>query len=619
MRLLLLAFTFSLLASASPMAQTSPVGPKHEFRGAWVATVINLDWPSRPGLPSATQQQQLVTILDGLADAGVNAVLFQVRTEADAMYISDIEPWSYWLTGTQGVAPNPLYDPLAFAVEEAHKRGLELHAWLNPYRADRGSGYANSSDHVTNEHPEWMLQFTSGSNIRIFDPGLQASRDRVAEVCADIARRYDIDGIHFDDYFYPYPPNQITSQDEATFAADPRGFTSIGDWRRDNVDLMVAQVQDSLLTIDPSLKFGISPFGIWRNGVPAGIAGLDAYNVIYADATAWLDAQTIDYITPQLYWSSQRSIDTNGDGTPDQFNRQRFTTLAPWWESVRNTRHLYPGIAPYRIGTPGFEAEEIPNQIRYTRTQPGIEGTVMFRVYDGILRSGLGLADSLETDLYRQPALTPPMDWKSQVAPSTPGTLAETWDGEDLTLSWSPPAPGDGAEARRYAVYRIPSPTPPTFPDALADPEHLIAVTGETTLVDRPLVASAPWTYVVTAVSANSIESVPTNAVVVNGRATSSEAAPGVVATLLPPRPNPSAGEAQIAFTLAEPARVTVRIVDVLGREVARLADAEPRAAGLQSVTWSGASESGRAASGTYLVVLDVDGAQMTQMLTLAR
>ncbi len=495
-------------------AQQSAIGPKQEFRGAWVATVGNLDWPSSPGLSTAQQQAELIAILDGLKAAGVNAVLFQVRTEADAMYASDLEPWSYWLTGTQGEAPDPFYDPLEFAIEEAHARGMELHAWLNPYRADRGSSYTNATIHVTEQNPEWLLLFTrTGVNIQIFDPGLQVSRDRVSAVVADIVRRYDVDGIHFDDYFYPYPPNEIASQDAATFAANARGFTDIGDWRRDNVNLMVAQVQDSIQALDPSVAYGISPFGIWKSGTPTGTSGLDAFSVIYADATQWLDAQTIDYITPQLYWSSERAIDTNGDGTPDVFNRQRYSDLLPWWESVRGDRHLYPGLGAYRTGSAGYSSSEIPNQIRYTRSRSGAQGTVMFRVYDGILSGGLGLADSLETDLYRRPALTPTMAWKSQDAPAAPGPLAQEWTGAiELTLRWERASGGD-AEAERYAVYKILSDgMEPDYSVALADPANLFAVTGDTLLVDQPNVESSAWYYVVTAVSANSIESAPSNA-----------------------------------------------------------------------------------------------------------
>ena len=619
MRPLLPLLAFTLLATA-PEAQLSEPGPKHEFRGAWVATVGNLDWPSRPGLSTAQQQAQLVAILDGLKTSGVNAVLFQVRTEADAMYDSALEPWSYWLTGAQGAPPDPFYDPLAFAVEEAHARGMELHAWLNPYRADRGSSYPNSADHVTREHPEWMLLFTrTGSRIQIFDPGLQESRDRVAEVVADIVRRYDVDGIHFDDYFYPYPPNQIGPQDANTFATHSRGFTDLGDWRRDNVNLMVAQVQDSVNALDPSVKFGISPFGIWKNGTPSGTSGLDAYGVIYADAVAWLDAQTIDYVTPQLYWSSQRAFDTNGDGTPDQFNQQRFTTLAPWWESVRNTRHLYPGLGAYRTGSVGYSAQEIPRQVRYTRTQPGIEGTVMFRVYDGILSAGLGLADSLAGDLYRHPALTPTMDWKSQDAPADPGPLASAWSGDRLTLTWEA-GTGSDAEARRFAVYRVPGGAPADLGAALSDPTNLLAITGGTTLTDRPTEGSE-WSYAVTAVSTNSIESGPTNVVTVTGRAVSAEAGPlAPEAALLAPRPNPTRGAVQASFSLDRSARVTLRVVDVLGREVAVLLRDAPHAAGLHAAAWDGRAASGAAApSGTYVLILDAEGARETRPVTVVR
>ncbi|HMB92728.1 MAG TPA: family 10 glycosylhydrolase, partial [Rhodothermales bacterium] len=294
MKYIPLLFAVILLNVVAPSASAQPEPlAKYEFRGAWIATVINLDWPNSPTSSTQAQQAQLITMLDELKESGINAVLFQVRSEADAMYASEIEPWSYWLTGEQGVAPDPFYDPLAFAIEEAHKRGMELHAWFNPYRAVRGSGYPNAPSHVSVEHPEWILTL---GGLQVLDPGLPDVRDHNARVIADVARRYDIDGVHFDDYFYPYPPNQITNEDDATFAAHNRGFTNRGAWRRDNVNLFVAQVYDSLQVIRPSASFGISPFGIWKNGVPSGITGLDAYNVIYGDAVAWLDAQIIDYV-----------------------------------------------------------------------------------------------------------------------------------------------------------------------------------------------------------------------------------------------------------------------------------------------------------------------------------
>ncbi|HIL56901.1 MAG TPA: glycoside hydrolase family 10 protein, partial [Rhodothermales bacterium] len=207
---------------------------KHEFRGAWVASVANLDWPSCNGCSSSVQQTQLVQIMDGLKEAGVNAVVFQVRTESDALYDSPYEPWSYWLTGEQGTAPDPFFDPLELAVELAHERGMELHAWINPYRADRGSSYPKADNHVTNTHPEWILSYPSG--IKILDPGIPDVRDHVTGVIGDILRRYDVDGIHYDDYFYPY--EGTSDEDDATFATYNRGFTNRGDWRRDNINLL---------------------------------------------------------------------------------------------------------------------------------------------------------------------------------------------------------------------------------------------------------------------------------------------------------------------------------------------------------------------------------------------
>ena len=607
----LLAFA---LAAFIPAQAQSDLPPKEEFRAAWVATVINLDWPGTRGASPAVQKAELITILDGLKAAGLNAVIFQVRAEADALYASDIEPWSYWLTGAQGTAPPDGFDPLAFAVEEAHKRGLELHAWLNPYRADRGSDYPKAASHVTNTNPEWILDF---GDIQIFDPGLQASRDRVAAVVGDIARRYDIDGIHFDDYFYPYPPNAITNQDDATFAAHARGFTNIGDWRRDNVDLMVAQVQDSLLAIRPEAKFGISPFGIWKNGTPAGTSGLDAYNVIYSDPTAWLDDETIDYLTPQLYWSSQRAFDTNGDGTPNVFNNQRFTILAPWWASVLNGRHYYPGMAAYRFGNAiGYGPSEIPDQIRIARSIPESQGAVLFRANEGVLGSIAGLEDSLATDLYRQPALTPSMAWKSQDAPGIPtGLVATHTSGEgQVSLAWTAPASGD-TDARFYAVYRIPQAEAGDLASAMADSRYLALVTGETTALDQSNV-SGDFSYVVTAVSTNSIESAPSNTAQVQNVISTDDPVDVLALRLEPASPNPFRGQTRVAFSLPDAGTVTLRVVDVLGREVARLLDDAPRASGPQSLSWT---PSASIRAGTYFLVLDTETERQTRSVVYVR
>ena len=292
-----------IVSCAAPLLSQAP--PKREFRGAWLATVANLDWPVRGDTPQ-NQKNQLISLFDGMSAAGINAVIFQVRPECDALYASPYEPWSYALTGSQGSAPSPFYDPLQFAVDEAHRRGMELHAWFNPYRAERSvDSYALAGNHVVVQHADWILTFAASGTtapLKILNPGIPEVREFVARVVADIVRRYDVDGIHADDYFYPYPPQAITNQDDATFAAYPRGFTNRGDWRRDNVNLLMKLVRDSIAAIKPWVKFGMSPFGIWKNGVPPGITGLDAYSVIYGDAIAWLHDRSVDYLTPQLYW-----------------------------------------------------------------------------------------------------------------------------------------------------------------------------------------------------------------------------------------------------------------------------------------------------------------------------
>ncbi|MCI0692812.1 family 10 glycosylhydrolase [candidate division KSB1 bacterium] len=479
-------------------AHIENIPPKREFRGAWIATVINLDWPSAPGLNPQSQRQELIRLLDELQAAGINAVIFQVRSECDAMYASTIEPWSYWLTGGQGRAPSPFYDPLQFAVQEAHKRGMELHAWLNPYRAAREIGsYTNAPNHVSVQHPDWLFR---AGNTRVLDPGLPMVRAYVTSVVMDVVTRYDVDGVHFDDYFYPYPPDQITNQDDATFTNYSRGFTNRGDWRRDNVNLLINMIHDSIQVVKPYVKFGISPFGIWRNGVPTGITGLDAYNTIYCDALAWLQQQTIDYLTPQLYWPF-------GGG-------QDYGKLMPWWASQMNGRHLYVGQAAYRI--PNWPANEMPRQIRLNRSNPNAQGSIFFRAL--FFRDNpRGFTDSLKTNLYRHFALAPSMNWKEAVPPNPPQNLRfERIAGTGAAgLRWDlPNMASDGDTASRYVVYRFDQPTIP--PNALDDPSKIIAIAGERLSMPKtPPSATGSYYYVVTSLDRNSNESAASEALLI--------------------------------------------------------------------------------------------------------
>ncbi|MDZ7363090.1 MAG: family 10 glycosylhydrolase [candidate division KSB1 bacterium] len=506
-KLLLCILTTSVFISINVFAGSNL--PKREFRGAWIATVINLDWPSSPGLHPQTQRQELIRILDELQVVGINAVIFQVRSECDAMYASRLEPWSYWLTGNQGTPPNPFYDPLEFVIAEAHQRGMELHAWFNPYRSVREVGnYTNASNHVSVRHPDWIIQT---GNTKILNPGLPMARSYITSVVMDVVNRYDVDGVHFDDYFYPYPPNQISNQDAATFSTYSRGFANIGDWRRDNVNLLIKMIHDSIQVVKPFVKFGISPFGIWKNGVPSGITGLDAYSTIYCDALAWLQQQSLDYLTPQLYWPF-------GGG-------QDYGKLMPWWASQMNGRHLYVGQAVYRI--PSWPANEMPRQIRLNRSNPNTHGSIFFRALF-FRENPRGFTDSLKIDLYRHLALSPTMNWKDLVPPNPPQNLSFKRIAGTGTagLRWDiPNFAADGDTASRYVVYRFNQPAIPA--SALDDASNIIAIAGERlSRPQTPPPEAGAYYYVVTSLDRNANESVASEALLISPPSTPRLASP---------------------------------------------------------------------------------------------
>jgi len=622
-RLQLLLALF-LLASVQPALAQFRVeavqadAPKQEFRGAWIATVINLDWPTSRTAGTEFQKIQLVTMLDKLKDAGINAVFFQVRSEGDAMYDSPFEPWSYYLTGQQGKAPEPYYDPLAFAIEEAHKRGMELHAWFNPYRSVRSVGqYPVDPSHVSETHPEWILQFGSGAgSLKVLNPGIPEVRTYIFDIIKDVVRRYDVDGIHFDDYFYPYPPNQIISEDIETYNTYGGSFGNISTWRLFNINMLVRGVHEAIEAEAPHVKFGISPFGIWKSGVPAGIGGLSAVDVIYADAVNWLDQEWIDYLVPQLYWAF-------GGG-------QDYGKLAPWWEEQMNGRHLYTGHGVYRsdastcncsAGTQ-FTAAEVPNQVRFNRDRAGIQGSVFFRARNITDFSSRGFADSLKANLFRYPAITPTMPWKDLTPAGTPQQLSFNWVTDtEVELSWQAPAEMEGeAETRRYAVYRIRSGTVPDFSSALAEGTNLLAVTGETMLTDAPGIATDSYYYVVTALSTNSVESAPSDYIVLDGRAVAAETEPALAFRLEQNYPNPFSGTTDVRYSLDKPARVSLRVFDVMGREVAVLVEGASGTPGAYVATWDGTDRQGRqVVSGLYFYVLDVEGRRITKAMVRVR
>jgi uncharacterized lipoprotein YddW (UPF0748 family) len=397
-----------------------------EMRAVWVATVANIDWPSTNGLSTAEQKAELFAILDRAADLKLNTVILQVRPSCDALYASPYEPWSEYLTGTMGKAPKPFYDPLAFAVEEAHKRGLELHAWFNPYRARHsGAKSAPPSTHISRAHPELVRHY--GQSLWL-DPGEKAVQDYSLKVLMDVVQRYDIDGIHLDDYFYPYKEKDASGReldfpDDSSWQRYGAGWKlNREDWRRENVNSFIRRVYESIKAAKPWVKFGVSPFGIWRPGNPQQIEGYDAYAKLYADSRQWLAKGWLDYCAPQLYWAIK---------PPEQ----SFPVLLKWWtEQNAKGRVLVAGLDCTKVNG-RWPAEEILNQIRLTRRQPGASGDVHWNMKS--LMRNENLAQALKREVYAQPAISPALTWVSDDTAPAELRLSITSRGSSTRANWS--------------------------------------------------------------------------------------------------------------------------------------------------------------------------------------
>jgi len=400
--------------------------------------VANINWPSKPGLPTEQQKQEAIALLDYLKANNFNAVVFQVRPQADALYQSSLEPWSYYLTGTQGKAPSPYYDPLQFWVEAAHDRGLELHVWLNPYRAHHTVGGEVTDSSIVKKKPELVVKLKQG-NYWWFDPALKGTQDHSAAVVMDIVKRYDIDGVHFDDYFYPYPDynNGADFPDSVSYAAYKAagGKLERGDWRRNAVNVFIERLYKEIKAEKKQVKFGLSPFGIWRPGYPEYVAGFDQYNVLYADAKLWLNKGWIDYFSPQLYWPISRQ-------------QQSFPILLGWWagENTMN-RHLWPGMS-VGTDTSARNVNEIVGQIMITRgMQPNSTGAIHWSISQ--LTKSPNMTNGLINGPYKKQALIPASPWLDDKAPDAPAVTLDQL-GNALKVSWTHP---DEKDVFHYVVY----------------------------------------------------------------------------------------------------------------------------------------------------------------------
>ncbi|MBV9987134.1 MAG: family 10 glycosylhydrolase [Chitinophagaceae bacterium] len=422
--------------SPAPVSNAVPAAAA-EFRAAWVATVANINWPSKPGLPVAQQQQEAIALLDFLKANHFNAVIFQVRPQADALYKSSLEPWSYYLTGTQGKAPEPFYDPLEFWVEAAHDRGLELHVWLNPYRAHHTAGKEISDQSIVKTHPELVVKLKEG--YWWMDPSRQQVQDHTAAVVKDLVKRYDIDGVHFDDYFYPYPSynNNEDFPDDASWAAYQKagGTLSRGDWRRESVNKLIERLYKEIKAEKKHVKFGLSPFGIWRPGNPESIAGFDQYDQLYADAKLWLNKGWIDYFAPQLYWPINRIP-------------QSFPVLLGWWQGENTMqRHLWPGISDGR-DTSAKNVNEILSQVMISRGMlPQSKGVIHWSISS--LTGNPNMMKGLLDGPYKQDALVPASPWLDNTPPAMPVVTSDK-QADQLTVRWTHP---DMKDVFRWVVY----------------------------------------------------------------------------------------------------------------------------------------------------------------------
>ena len=474
----------ALMALAGAVSHARTAGPKREFRGAWIQCVNG----QFTGLGTEQMQRTLAGQLDALKKDGVNAIIFQVRAECDALYESPYEPWSRFLTGQQGRRPIPYWDPLAWMVAQCHKRGMELHAWINPYRAKTKATYAQAPTHITKTNPG--LAFAYDGQL-ILNPGIPANRDYICKVAEDIVKRYDIDGLHIDDYFYPYPAAGQQIPDGEEFRRYNNGIADRGDWRRYNVNLFVKQLSETVHKAKPWVKFGISPFGIYRNkrtapAIGSETNGLQNYDDLYADVLLWVNNGWVDYTAPQIYWEI-------GNKAAD------YATLIKWWNKYASARPLFIGEDVERTAkhrdpaAPG--QNQLPAKRRLHAKMRNVGGTVLWYAKAVVDDVG-GYGTALRTAYWKNPALPPAMDFLDDKAPKKPRKVKPMWTEDGYMLFWTAPkAKKWGDKTIRYVVYRFAK----GEKKDLENPDNIVAITGDTFIKLPYSAGKEKHTYVVTA------------------------------------------------------------------------------------------------------------------------
>ena len=459
-KLILLLALFLATGVGAQIQQQSPY-PKREFRGAWIQAVNG----QFRGIPTEKLKQTLIDQLNSLQGAGINAIIFQVRPEADALYASQLEPWSRFLTGVQGQAPSPYWDPMQFMIDECHKRGMEFHAWINPYRVKTSLKSELSPNHLYNIHPEWFVTY---NNQLFFDPALPESRRHICMVVADIVSRYDVDAIHMDDYFYPYPAKGMDFPDDASFARYGGGFTNRADWRRSNVNILIQKIHETIRGLKPWVKFGISPFGIYRNekNDPLGSKtnGLQNYDDLYADVLLWARNGWVDYNIPQIYWQI-------GHPAAD------YETLVKWWAKNTENRPLFIGQSVMNTiqnaDPKNPSVNQLPRKMALERAYQTIGGSCQWPA-SAVVENAGKYRDALVQEYHKYPALVPVFDFMDDKAPGKVRKVKKVWTEDGYMLFWTAPKAKDEMDrAVQYVVYRFGDKERVNIDDA----SHIVAVT----------------------------------------------------------------------------------------------------------------------------------------------
>lgn len=461
----LLCVFFLLLMAGGVFAQvqTGSAYPKREFRAAWIQSVNG----QFRGMPTEKLKQNLIGQLNSLQKAGINAIIFQVRPEADALYASRLEPWSRFLTGVQGKAPESYWDPMQFMIDECHKRGMEFHAWINPYRTKTTLKSELAPNHVYNIHPEWFV--TYGDQL-YFDPALPESRRHICMVVSDIVSRYDVDAIHMDDYFYPYPIKGKDFPDDASFARFGGGFSNKGDWRRSNVNVLIKKLHETIREIKPWVKFGVSPFGIYRNesSDPLGskTKGLQNYDDLYADVLLWAREGWIDYNIPQIYWHIGHPV-------------ADYETLVKWWARNTENRPLFIGQSVMNTvqnaDPKNPSINQLPRKMALQRAYQTIGGSCQWPA-SAVVENAGKYRDALIAEYHKYPALPPVFDFMDNEAPAKVRKMKPVWTEDGYILFWTAPKYKEEMNrAVQYVVYR--------FNDKekvnIDDPSHIVAITRD--------------------------------------------------------------------------------------------------------------------------------------------